>query len=380
MKNVFIIFQYANGLGHLSRCSALAAALSALYKVTLISGGRAIQGYRPPKNVSFIQLPAISWGEDSITIPTDKNLSIAEVKVRRCFVLIEHYQRVKPEIIITEYFPLAPGRFGELFKNFFQTITASKKPLMICSIRAFPNFPFFDSLASPESVNQELKSYYDFVLHHADPALVPINSLSPNIKLCLANIPIYQTGFVRQLFNLSKSIEPSNKLLLTIGGGGGSQGPDLIKLGVKAVSRLRSEGCPLSMDIVCGPLMKESDRQCIRAMGNENIVIHEQLASLDGLMADASAIICMGGYNTLIEALSLNKPILAFPGSHGTDQEVQIMAFKDQGLLLSGSLDQSVDEVASLIRQTLTFKPAKSIQTNGAERSVKIIQKYILNA
>ena len=161
---------------------------------------------------------------------------------------------------------------------------------------------------------------------------------------------------------MSKSIQLSNKLLLTVGGGGGSQGPDLIELGIKAVSRLRSEGCPLSMDIVCGPLMKESDCQRVQAMSNENTVIHEQLSSLNDLMADASAIICMGGYNTLIEALSLNKPILAFPGSHGTDQEVQIMAFKDQGLLLSGNLDQSVDEVASLIRQVLKFKPAKSIQ------------------
>jgi len=59
--NLLITFQYSNGIGHLTRCSALAAALSTVAKVTLFSGGPPVAQATPPDGVDFVQLSATRW-------------------------------------------------------------------------------------------------------------------------------------------------------------------------------------------------------------------------------------------------------------------------------------------------------------------------------
>jgi UDP:flavonoid glycosyltransferase YjiC (YdhE family) len=64
----------------------------------------------------------------------------------------------------------------------------------------------------------------------------------------------------------------------------------------------------------------------------------------------------MRGYNTLVEALSLEKPVLAFPGSDAGDQTFQVNALHSQGVLLKGDQTQSELEITALMNQLLRFR------------------------
>src|SRR5262245_60370246 len=100
----FIIFQYSTGIGHLARCSAIAKAFSSISQVTMFSGGQPIEGYAPPPNVNFVQLPAVRWdfSVDAFPMPADPGHTMAEIEQTRSDLLLENYFRIKPQIIITE--------------------------------------------------------------------------------------------------------------------------------------------------------------------------------------------------------------------------------------------------------------------------------------
>ena len=120
-----------------------------------------------------------------------------------------------------------------------------------------------------------------------------------------------------------------------------------------------------------------NDRQSIRAEQDANITVHDWVANMDELINSSRAVVCMGGYNTLVEALSLKKPVLAFPHSELGDQVFQVSALHSQGMLLKGDQSQSEHEITALMNKLLSFRPQHPIDCNGAERSVEII-KHLL--
>ena len=65
----------------------------------------------------------------------------------------------------------------------------------------------------------------------------------------------------------------------------------------------------------------------------------------------------MGGYNTLVEALSLRKPVLAFPIGEKGDQVFQVNALHSQGMLLKGEESQSESEITALMNEMLKLSP-----------------------
>jgi predicted glycosyltransferase len=93
----FIIFQSLTGIGHLARSSTIAAALGSISHVTMLSGGRPVEGYLPPSGVDFVQLPAIRKDiADEATTVIDPRYTMAEIERMRSELLVERYHRIKP--------------------------------------------------------------------------------------------------------------------------------------------------------------------------------------------------------------------------------------------------------------------------------------------
>ena len=371
----FVIFQYSNGIGHLTRCSVLAEALTSIAGLTMFSGGAPLEGYPIPSSVDFVQLPAIRW--DFVTgaspTPVESGQTLAEIERERSEILVEHYRRKKPRIVIVEYFPFAPHRFGRTLNGLFEAINSERRrPIVICSIRTYPRL--WDVDVDPAWINAQLRDDFSCVLHHADPKFFPLSSLGPYLQSALSGIKVWQTGFVRRPFSPASALPASNGLLLTLGGGGA--------LGAVALTRWINAARAGSPDLfpinaVCGPLMSAEDRKRVHAEEGTGITVHDQVANMDELMNSSRAVVCMGGYNTLTEALSLGKPVLAFPHGDVGDQPFQIKALHSQGLLLKGELRQSESVTTAMMNELLRFRPAYTIDCNGAERSVEIIKQLL---
>ena len=72
-------------------------------------------------------------------MPVDPGYTMAEIEQMRSELLVESYLRIKPRIVIVEYFPFAPNRFGKTLNKLFDTINKEqKRPIVICSIRTYP--------------------------------------------------------------------------------------------------------------------------------------------------------------------------------------------------------------------------------------------------
>jgi len=370
----FIVFQYSNGVGHLTQCSTIAKALNSISHVTMFSGGRRIEGYSAPPGVDFVQLPATRWdfAADAFPVPVDPGYTTAEIEHLRSELLVDSYLRIKPRIVITEHFPFSARRWGKILNELFDAINKEKKrPIVICSIRAHPRTRDADAAW----INKQLRENFSCVLHHADPKLFPLTSLGPYIQAALSGISVWQTGFIRRPLVPMDRDRPSKGLLLAVGGGG-AFGAKLLKRWINAARAGSPDLFPINA--VCGPLMDANDRKILRAEQDVNITVHDWVANMDELIGSSRAVVCMGGYNTLVEALSLKKPVLAFPHSEAGDQVFQVNALHSQGMLLKGDPSQSEYEITALMNKLLCFRPQHPIDCNGAERSVEIV-KHLLD-
>jgi predicted glycosyltransferase len=374
----FVIFQYSNGIGHLNRCSTIAKAFSAISHVTMFSGGRPIDGYSPPAGVDFIQLPAIHWDGtvDALPVPVDPSYTLAETEQMRSELLVEYFIRIKPRIVIVEFYPFSPRRtWRKAMDRLFDAISEGQhRPIVICSIRTYPRL--WDTDIDPAWINEQLRKNYSCVLHHADPKLFPLISLGSYVQTALSGISVWQTGFVRRPLIQMDHDRPINGLLLTVGGGGHRSAAKMLKRWINAARAGSPDLFPINT--VCGPMMDTDNRKIVHAERDTDIIVHDWVANLDELIASSRAVVCMGGYNTLVEALSLEKPVLAFPGSDAGDQTFQVNALHSQGVLLKGDQTQSELEITALMNQLLRFRPQHTIDCDGANRSVEIVQQLLL--
>jgi predicted glycosyltransferase len=246
---------------------------------------------------------------------------------------------------------------------------------VVCSLRANPIvLPDID--ADPASINEQLRKNFSCVLHHADPKFFPLTSLGPYMQTALSDISFWQTGFVRRPLNQMDHDRPPKGILLTVGAGSAT-GARFLKRWINAAKGGSPELFPIHA--VCGPLMDADDRKSVHAEGGENINVHNWASNMDEFISSSSAVVCMGGYNTLVESLSLKKPVLAFPIEEFGDQVFQVSALHAQGMLLMGEQSLSEYEITTLMNELLSFRPQHLIDYNGAERSVEIV-KQLLNA
>jgi predicted glycosyltransferase len=372
----FIIFQYLTGSGHLTRCSAIAKALSSISHVTMFSGGKPIEGYSAPSGVDFVQLPAIHFGTPAYAfpVPVDPGYTMAEIEHMTSELVVDSYLRIKPRIVIVEYFPFSARRFGKTLNELFEAINKEQqRPIVICSIRTYPRPPW-DTDIDPAWIIEQLRENFSCVLHHTDPKLFPLTSLGSYIQTALSGITVWQTGFVRRPLTQMDHDRPSKGLLLTVGGGG-TLGASLLKRWIDAARAGSPDLFPINA--VCGPMMNANDRKSLRAEQDANIAVHDWVANLDELISSSRAVVCLGGYNTLVEALSLKKPVLAFPNSELGDQPFQVRALHSRGMLLKGDQSQSEREITVLMNELLNFRPQHAIDCNGADRSVEIVKQLL---
>ena len=371
----FIIFQSLTGIGHLAMSSTIAMALRSISHVTMFSGGRPVEGYLAPSGVDFVQLPAIRKDRaDAASTAVDPGYTMAEIERMRSKLLVENYRRIKPRIVIIEHFPFSAGRWGETLNELFEAINKEQhRPIVICSIRTYPRWG-----AATDTdygwINEQLRVNFSCVLHHADSNLFPLTSLGYYIQSALSGVSVWQTGFIRRPLIQMDHDRPSNGLLLTVGGGS-TPGAKFLKRWINAARAGAPDLFPIN--VVCGPWMDASDRKIIRLEEAANITIHDWVVNMDELISSSGGVVCLGGYNSLVEALSLEKPVLAFPLDDRGDQTFQINALHSQGMLLKADESQSESEITVLMNEMLNFRPKHLIDCNGADRSVEIVQHIL---
>ena len=307
------------GLGHLRRCRAIAHALVAHHKklnVLILSGSPIIGRFSFRARVDFVRVPGIIKLRNGDYTSLNLDVNIAHTLALRASI-IEHTARVfRPHLFLVDKEPL--GLLGEARK----TLTMLKRRggcRLVLGLRDIMDEP---GLLAAEwrrkRVMPALERLYDRIWVYGLPQIYdPISAY--NLPARVAAKTVF-TGYLQREpqpdlhlpHGVAETVRKGPFLLVTPGGGG--DGADLVDATLAAYERDNGR-LPWPALIVYGPFLPVHqralfERRAARLERVTTLTFHEHL---ENLMEKAAAVVCLGGYNTFCEVLSLNKRSLIVP-------------------------------------------------------------------
>ncbi|MBK1838883.1 glycosyltransferase [Azospirillum sp. YIM B02556] len=365
------------GTGHLSRALALAEAFAARgWSVDLVSGGRPAP-HLGTGNATLHQLPPLaSDGADFATLlaadggPADAGLFDA-----RRAMLTGLLDTLRPDVLVTELFPFGRRALAPEFDALLERARAlPRPPLTLASVR--------DILAPPSKpkrvaeTEDRLLHFYDGVLVHSDPAVVPLEDswpLTPAMKPLL----LY-TGFV-----VPPPPAPD--------GGMDGQGEILVTAGGGPVGRPVFETAALCAASAALPqrwrlLVAKGDAALadrLRAIAPaDRLVVEPVRPDFRALLTRAAATVGRCGYNTALDCLTAGVPSVFCPFEDGKEVEQTIRAAilaRRPGIATLREADLTPDSLARALRSVLGARipPLSPHSLAGAARSVEIVEALL---
>ena len=187
--------QHLLGIGHLRRAATLTRGLrAARFDVTLASGGFPVPGLSVG-SADFVQLPparAVDVYFKDLRDADDRPLDDAWRGDRRRH-LLDLYDSVRPDVVLTELFPFGRRQFAFEVEPLLEAARADpRRPLVAASVRDILVQP-----GKPERIDEMIaraERWYDQVLVHGDPALVGFEETFP--RLAAIADRVRYTGYV----------------------------------------------------------------------------------------------------------------------------------------------------------------------------------------
>lgn len=377
------------GLGHLRRNTAIAHALLSRVpdlRVVLLTGSPVAGEWPLPAGVEIVRMPvAVKVGADRYE-PAEPG-SMARLRAERAGIIKSTLVRLRPDVFLVDHTPL--GIKGELTPAL--EVAREKLPgtrVMIGLRDVLDDAATVRQAWRAQGTYAALEDFYHQVLVYGCRELYDVTrhyGFSPQ----LAERTTF-TGYIAKDQALEEPLEPSlawdrarrrrDRRILVMGGGGGDAA-DVFRVFLKAWSRLtdRIQGQAL---MVMGPLMKPAladsiERRARRATG---ITVMRSSKSMLSLIAGADLIVSMGGYNTVVEALSARKPMVLCPRvAPRKEQLIRARLMAKLGLARVVQIERESSKALALAIQAALAGsgPAAAswdaVDLGGAERVTEIV-------
>jgi predicted glycosyltransferase len=308
------------GLGNIRRmlaiCEHLLSVITDL-SILVVSGSPMLQSFRLPPRLDYIKIPCINRGETGEISVKYLNTEIAEtVKLRSDLILMAAIN-FKPDAILVDKKPY--GIKNELLT----TLKFLKKQLPQTKLLLLLR----DILDSPEKTvsewqehgfHQAVEKFYDQILVVGMPEVFDIcreyqfpPAVAQKVRYC---------GYLRKEPGLKSREARREELqvqeheqLVLVTPGGGEDGYQLVDTYLTGAAQLQAEA--FRSVIICGSEMPKQQREQLyqKAALNPKVKILEFTDDLMSYIDAADAVVCMSGYNTITEVLSLGKRTIAIP-------------------------------------------------------------------
>lgn len=378
MRRVYLYSHDAEGLGHFRRnlniASSIVRELSDCSAMLLV-GSPFPSLFRLPPNCDFVKVPALQkMGQDSYRSLTHDKLSDAlRMRTRVLKAVISAHP---PDVLIVDKHPA--GLFGELLPSLRWLRRHSPKTRIFLGLR--------DVLDEPAQIQREWKreavqsviaKFYDRVWIYGDQKVFPA---------------ISEYGFTRAVAEKSRYcgyviasprefvLKSQGHPLIVAGVGGGSDGYPVLKAAIEAAAILRKTYARLNLKAYAGPLMPRADlRELRRAAAPHSAFVRIERFSEHFIrhLAAADAVISMGGYNSLFEAVALGRRVVCIPReTPRMEQVIRAITLEKRGVLSVVRQDVCNGEtVAKAVRVALQeHQQAAALPTldfNGYKRIIE---------
>lgn len=365
MAKTFRVLLYSHdsqGLGHVRRNLAIAHHLARILPQEtgaevaglLVSGLAPASRFPLPEGFDWVTIPGICKGKGGYQ-PRNLPGGTHELIKLRSYLLEAALLGFSPDLVIIDRHIY--GVWKELREPLMKLREQNPDVKVVLGLREVLDEPTvaaaeWEQLGDPE----QLRALVDEVWVYGDPMVhdpIATGEAPPALR-----DRIRFTGFLahgRRVTDHGDSMAPRPFVLTTTGGG--SDGQDVLRAAVAMRPPAGHQHI-----IVTGPQLDDADFVEIAAQAGPNTQVHRSWPGLSSQIAEAAAVISMGGYNTICEILATDTPALVVPREVPRLEQL----IRARALQNVGALDMlRAPEVSS---EALTAWAAEAV-TRRADRS-----------
>ncbi|WP_217482710.1 glycosyltransferase family protein [Sulfitobacter maritimus] len=363
-----IVVTHLLGSGHLARALILARAFQhAGHSATVVSGGIPVP-VLDRGDVPLVQLPPLrSDGVNFTQLLEDSGAPVShDTLSARKALLLQQFAEIRPDVLITELYP-----FGRrvLRDEFTAVLKAADKladrPLICASVR--------DILAPPSSPQKADKShsvlarYYDAVLVHADPHVMPLDASWPVLDALRSKL--HYTGFMAPAVTAPLH-QTAGVGEIIVSAGGGDVGAQIFDTALRA-----AQSDPRVWRVLIGGAQARIAQ--LRAKAPANVIVEATRPDFRALLHQAAASVSMCGYNTAIDVLQAGCRSVFIPFDAGAEVEQTIRATalaQLPGIEVLRSADLTPDRLLSAL-SALDQSPHRAPATDGFDGARETVRR-----
>lgn len=325
------------GLGHTRRHLAVAEALTELSPeatILLVTGANGVSRLGLPPNVEILKLPSIRKVANGEYSSRSLGVSGEDIRELRSRLLLTAVKSFQPTVVLVDKHPFgAGGEFKAGLKALRQQ--GGRAALGLRDILDEPAHVLNEW--RPYRMQHRIAKYYDEVFIYGQRAILDSTkvyqfptSLTARTRFCgyVVNRECKSELVDFQTLLPDPAIDPRPVVLATAGGG--EDGFALLESFMHAAA-----GAPWHGMVVAGPMTPEPQMQTLTDLAVKNgVTLRQFVPQLPSLFKSVAALVSMGGYNTIAEAVSQGVPTVCVPRVvPRTEQLIRAEAFARLGLL-----------------------------------------------
>ena len=362
------------GLGHTRRHIAVATALVEMApssSVLLATGADDVNRLGLQAQVEVLKLPGLRKVGNNQYDSRRLRIPASEIRAIRSALLLATVNTFRPNVALVDKHPF--GARGE-FRAALEALKDFGGDILDESATVLKEW-------APHNLQELITECYDRVLVYGHRAVC-----DPLVEYAFPAPFADRTTICGYVVNdaetaegaagwLAPVIAPNRTRPVVLAtAGGGEDGFALLQTFARASGAADWEGA-----IVAGPMIPEAEFKTLQQLATEaKIALHAFVPSLASLFSSVDALVCMGGYNTLVEAVSRGVPTVCVPRTAPrSEQLIRAVAFERLGLvrtvvpprLGAESLRQAVDEVLGWPRKQLRQRAHASLKFDGARQA-----------
>jgi len=373
------------GLGHMRRNLAVARALTEMApgaSVLLATGTDEVSRLGLTPSIDVIKLPGLrKVGKDQYR-PRHLQIPDSEIRSLRSALLLAAVETYRPAVVLVDKHPF--GAKGE-FRAGLEELRASGGRAVL-GLR--------DILDEPQRVSEEWAAYrmkeriaevYDLVLVYGELSIFdPVSeyqfpeSLAGRTRFCGYVVNRDRDRIAAEACECLRLLEDRTRPAVLATAGGGEDGFLLLDTFLRA-----AVGAPWKGIAVAGPMIDPEKLEELQRLATEaNVSLCSFVPQLSHLFKSLDALVCMGGYNTLVEAISRGVPTVCVPRTlPRREQAMRARAFEQQGLLVAldpeeltvTKLNQAISAALRRPREQLVQRARAALNFDGAQTAARYL-------
>ena len=338
IRTVLLYAQDHHGLGHINRTLTIARHLLARFPrcVAYIATKSPIGGnFELPERCDYIKLPRMLT-PCTVWEKGDQEAARQRFRQIRGQILREAALALAPDLVLVDHEPL--GSKGEFRDGLYALKARRPDTRFVFGLRDIMDDAERIRAAWRElGVYDALEELYDGIAVYGSAELFDVAeayaipaSVRPKLHYCgyvVRETPTIDPAELRARLEL-----PRDGPLVVATVGSGFDGYPVLEAACAAIERLQATVPDLHAILVTGPFMPADQQAMLRARATPACGVVSR-ADILPLMGAADAIVSMGGYNSVCEALLVARPLVIVPReTQKVEQRIRAEALASHGL------------------------------------------------